>query len=460
MSKKTLLAASTLGLCLSLASFAQAQGAPDLSLDDFVPPVAGGPTEVQAEVSEDDGVVVAETAQDGLNHAYQSLVESGDDGIEEVVVPSGYATISVASADYRTYDNRNATLLSKRAAYTVAMARAQKQLVENVEGLTSACERSLSTTLESRDAGTGENRTNVSTNVTEQCREDVKGVLNGYVVYAVKDNAPEEKTVTVALASSTKTQQAAQRVGGALVLARDKNRAWDTLMAEITSPFAPPVGAVMMTDPDTGENIIVGYGSAIIRSNADPSTARKLQQSAERQAQMRANNALVSFLVGDEVYWTGGFEESQVEGAEQFEYLPAPQPADSADTPEKLLGAFMKKALEAVEDKGGEEKPEAVLSVRLFETTRDVFLNTLKQTEEFNVITKGQLPPGVRKKAFVQENGDWATAIAVFSNSMSPLPASAVEGAQAPGQGTTGGVNENAENPAGPTGQPTTKQDL
>ena len=44
-----------------------------LSAADFVPPAQGGSTEVKGEVEEEEGVVNAQSAQDGFNHAQQNL---------------------------------------------------------------------------------------------------------------------------------------------------------------------------------------------------------------------------------------------------------------------------------------------------------------------------------------------------------------------------------------------------
>ena len=196
-----------------------------------------------------------------------------------------------------------------------------------------------------------------------------------------------------------------------------------------------------ITNPKNGENIIIGYGSAIVRKNRSSRISRKLQKMSKQQALMRAKNSLVSFLQGDKIIWDSGFDENQIEKSEQYEDIKTPE--------------------------GKEE-------TRVFENTKDTFLNTFKMSEDFNSITKGKLPPGVKNKSFIDESGDWAFAIAVFSNSMTTRSAKAGRENKAAANQLDksanyekvidpeymktrkmqlhGGVNEKAANPKGPSG--------
>lgn len=434
---------------------------PTMSFDDFVPPVAGGPSQPAGEVKREAGAMVAPDAQTGLNHALKALLDSGHNGIKDIQVPSGYAVLSVASEDYRTYDNRNATLLSKRSAYVRAMARAQKQLVENFEGLVNTCNRAVSIRLESRDSGAGGNMTNSATESTESCKEQVSGVLAGYVLYALQDNAPKEKTVTVALASSSKTRTSAQRMGGAVIVAQDPRQAWEALMTEITATVVPPLGARMIVNPTTGETTVVGFGSAIVRQNSDAAVSRKLKEAAQQQALTRANSALVGFLQGDKVYWEGGFDERQVETSEQFEKVQPP-----GDAPKTGMVENLSRTVDSLLAKGTSVPAE---TIRPLDKTRSAFLNVFKQSDDIRVVTSGQLPPGVKHKGFVDKEGDWAVAISVYSTSLTERAkaaarenASAVEGSRAPSasgspaeKAIPGGLNDEAANPHGPSGQVT-----
>ncbi len=452
-------------LCLS-ASAAHA-GPQSLSLDDFVPPVAGGASEPTAAVTPAGAHLTAPDAQNGLAYAYQQLMVGGRNGVEEIAVPSGYAVLSMATEDYRTYENLNATLLSKRSAYARAYARAQKQLVTNFEGIKSVCTMSTRATLESRDGGSGENLSTSETSIAEQCRESAEGALAGYVLYSVQDNAPAENTVTVAIASSSKTRNAAQRAGGALIVAEDGRSAWDALMSEITAKLVPPLGARIIVNPRTGETTVVGFGSAIVRQNPDAAMARRLREASERQAQIRANRALIGFLQGDSVYWEGSFDERQVETAEQFEYVPPELSAPKTSLVERLSSQLASMLSEA------QASAPASGEIRPLDETRSGFLNVLKQSDDIRTVTQGQLPPGIKSRSFVDKDGHWAIAISVYSPSMM---ARAMEAGRENREASTtdtpkgptlpadrpvpGGLREGAPNPLGPSGQVTGKDDL
>lgn len=451
--------------CLSVANvFSQAQS---LSLDDFVPPVAGGASEPTAAVTAAGTHLSAPDAQNGLAYAYQQLMAGGRNGVEEIAVPSGYAVLSVATEDYRTYENLNATLLSKRSAYARAYARAQKQLVANFEGIKSVCTASTSATLESRDGGAGDNLSVSATSLADQCRESAEGALAGYVLYAVQDNAPAEKTVTVGIASSSKTRNSAQRAGGAVIVADDNRSAWDALMAEITANVVPPFGARIIVNPRTDETTVIGFGSAIVRQNPDAAMARRLSEAAERQAQMRANRALIGFLQGDSVYWEGSFDERQVETAEQFEYVPPEASAPNTTLVERLS--------QRLESMMGDAQVSGSTSaeIRPLDKTRSGFLNVLKQSDDMRTVTQGQLPPGIKSRSFVDKEGYWAIAISVYAPSLTaratqagrenreagsvPAPKGPTLPANRP---VPGGLDEGALNPQGPSGQVTGKDDL
>lgn len=440
--------------------------AEDFSFDEFVPPVKSeisdvDQLEIDGKVTEDDGVLISEKAQDGLNYALKELLNEDGDGVKSIAVSSGFAVISVATQSYKTYENRTATLLSKRQAYSIAMAQAQKQLVNDFEGIENACEKSFDSNLKTFDTGKQETVANVSTTGKETCKERVEGVLAGYVTYFVKDDVAN-KSVVVSLASSTKTRNSIKKVGGAVVQTDDTSKAWESIIAEITNGLVPPLGARLITNPITGENVVIGFGSAIVRKHKDASVSRKLKKTAKKQAQMRANNALVSFLNGDKVYWEGGFDESQSEESKDFEMALPPNSKDISVTP----------------------KQEAE-NTKIYDETQSSFLNVMKDSDIYKITTQGKLPPGVKPKSFIDKEGDWAIAISVYSSSMTAqAEKSGRENRSATGKldsyqkgsqnhsesvyeksGTKkllmkGGLDDEAENPAGPSGTVTNDSDL
>lgn len=427
----------TLFTCLAVVTSALAGDG--LDLDDFTPPASGGSKAVQQDVVEKDGLVQASNAQDGLNYAYQQLMDDGDDSVRLIAVPSGLAIIAVGSADYSTYDNRNATLLGKRAAFTRAMLQAQKHMTAHLEGATSSCTRAAREQLVTLDTGSDENQTNMATSTEESCRETVKGMIRGYVVYRV-DDLTDEKRVVVALASSTATRGAMQARNGAVVRTTDPKKAWKHVVTEITSGVVPPMGARMISNPETGENIIIGFGSAIVRQNRNKRVARKLARAAKKQAAIRANNSLVAFLSGDAVYWQGGFDQKQMETSQQFAVT------------------------------GTDEQPE----VEVLDQTRQAFVDALSMSDDYRAVTKGKVPPGVRIKTFIDQSGDWAMSVAVYRKS-AQAQARVAAGQNRAGTGsasgsgqavsgrklsTEGGLNEKADNPKSASGQVSSDHDL
>lgn len=431
-----------------------------LSLDDFLPPVAGGEVVSGEGETTDEGHVVAPHAQGGLAFAYEQLTADTGNGIVEITVPSGYAVLSLATEDYRVYDNLNATLLSKRSAYARAYARAQKQMVANFTPTHNVCTTSIRTSLEARDTGDDENMTIMGTSVGEFCKESVSGALAGYVLYSVQDNEPSEKSVTVAIATSSKTREAAQRVGPAVMVADDPSKAWDALIAEVTANVVAPLGARMIVNPESGEVTIVGFGSAIVRQNADESVARRLKAAAERQAQTRANRALIGFLQGESVYWQGSFDEREFETSEQYEYVPVELDAPKTDMMGRLVAQM--------DDVLGQSDSAAIESdgVQPLESTRSGFLNVLQQSEDYQVVSAGQVPPGVRTRSFVGQDGYWAFAISVYSASMTERAVAASQPVETTRFGDNaartpaGGMNDGALNPAGPSGKVTDESGL
>ena len=405
--------------------------AQQLSMDDFVPPAQGGTTAVEGQVSEDQGVVKAEKAQDGLNHAYEMLMAEDEEGVRQILVPSGLAVISVAKSIYSVYDNRNATLMSKRAAYVKAMLKAQKAMIEHRDGSLSVCAKGVEESMLTIDTGAGENMANTSEVVIEKCMEMVGGMLRGSVLYSVEDR-PGEKKVIVSVASSTKTRDAVKHLGGAVVESNDPQRAWAAIVSQITNGVIPPLGCRLITNPETGENIVIGFGSAIVRHNKNPKVADKLADVAKKQARMRSRNALVSFLKGDKVYWAGGFDETQLEASEQFEVV------DGEDTA------------------SGEDE------IKARDESRDVFINALGATDVYAAVTAGRVPPGVKTKIFLDKTKDWAIAVSVYSKSMERQATQAKDSKSRDGRPikVEGGVNDSAPNPAGPSGTVSKDTDL
>ena len=417
--------------------------AQNLDLDSFLAPVQGGDETVQGDVEVGD-TVHAETMQDGLNAANGLLAEDGD-GVLLVSTKTGLGTIARASASYNTYQNINATMLSKRGAYFRAYQEAKKQLVVNFDGVQNSCEGAVSDDLVVIDTGV-ESTANTLTETSEVCKETISGLLAAFVVFDVDDNVDDQE-VSISVASSTKTRSAFSRLGEAVIQTGDPNAAFQNLMVEIARFATPPMGARLITAPGSGEQVVVGFGSSIIRTNKNKSVAKRLAKAAKNNADTRARNALVQFLQGDNLYWEGGFDESQIEGSEQFQ-IP-------------------------VDEEGNVGDPQVL------DNERNVFLNTLTDSQAYSSVSSGKVPPGVRTRSFKSDDGYWQFSVAVFSQSATAQARQASrENKAASGkldqmesqQGSTkrpsralkveGGLTSGGINPQGPSGQVSDQEDF
>lgn len=433
MFKKTLLS-------LVLASaFGSAHANVDFDLNDLVP-ATDAPSETQAvntdDVKEVGDLVVAADPKAAVLVAHQSLIEDEGDGVKMIAVGSGIGILSTGSGSYETYENRNATLLSKRGAYMKAFQIAKKQLVENMEGMSNMCATAINETMDVIDTAT-EGAANTTSMMSDNCAESVKGALAGYVTFDVYDD-PSENLVRVSLISTPKTREQTKRKVGALTQTTEPNVIFKQIVADLQAGVMPPVGAKVITNAETGESFVLGFGSSIIRDNKNKSVKRKLLGMSKSQAQAKARNGLIAVMQGEQVYWEGGFTENQLEKNEQFEYPPESiNPVDA-----KVLA----------EDK-------------------HTFLNNIKSFDSYKSFAAGQVPPGVSVKTFKSSDGDWMLAVAVYAPSLEATAKQAAaenkkrvrEGQNASSDhkiSTTGGLTDGSNNTQGPSGQVSNANDL
>lgn len=426
-------------LSLVLASaFSTAHASADFDLNDLVP--ATNTAETQAvntdSVKEVGDVVVAADPKAAVLVAHQSLIEEEGDGVKMIAVGSGIGILSTGSGSYETYENRNATLLSKRAAYMKAFQIAKKQLVENMEGMSNMCATAINETMDIIDTAT-ESAANTTSMMSDNCAESVKGALAGYVTFDVFDD-PSENLVRVSLISTPKTREQTKRKVGAITQTTEPNIIFKQIIAELQSGVLPPVGAKVITNAETGESFVLGFGSSIIRDNKNNAVKRKLLNMSKSQAQAKARNGLIAVMQGEQVYWEGGFTENQLEKNEQFEYEPdSINPADA-----KVLAE-----------------------------TQHTFLNNMKSTDSYKSFASGKVPAGVSVKTFKSHDGDWMLAVAVYAPSLeAAAKQAAAENKQRVREGqtvgtnhkisTTGGLTDGGNNTQGPSGQVSNANDL
>lgn len=184
---------SVMGLS-SAATMAQ-----DFDLTDMMParPGQAAPTSGDYEVK--DNVVVADDEATAVTVAHQNLMENTQDGVMTIAVGSGIGVLSTGSASYQLFDNPNASLLSKRAAYNQAFWWL-KGLVEHQKGVNVVCSNLVSMSMDFIDSGT-DGMGNESVSSEEACSESVNGSVAGYVTYDVFDDV-DTKRVRVSVIST------------------------------------------------------------------------------------------------------------------------------------------------------------------------------------------------------------------------------------------------------------------
>ena len=419
---------SLLTVALGFSAVAQAQ---DFDLSDMMPARPGQAASADAVI--DGNIVVASDDTTAVQAAHQSLIETNEDGIRFIQVASGTGILSTGGAHYQTYDNMNATLLSKRGAYNQAYLVAKKQLVENMNGVDVHCSNLARVTMDVIDTGT-DSLANTENMMLERCRESVEGSLAGYVTFDVYDDT-DSNHVRVSLISTPKTRAQISLNRGAVTQTTEPNEIFRQVVTDINQGVLPPMGAKVLTNQETGEVILMGYGSAIIRDNSNPRVASQLKNTANRQSQTRARAALLGTLQGEEVYWQGSFDESQMETSQQFEYED-PYLQDPA-------------------------------TANLLNQDKELFLNHLTTSDDYGTITGGQLPAGVSLRSFTSEDGHWQYSVAVYSPTLEAVAAEAAAQTQQgiDGRGNRrisvfGGVNENAANPQGASGRVSKESNL
>ncbi|NMB45961.1 MAG: hypothetical protein GX998_06050 [Firmicutes bacterium] len=367
------------------------------STDDFLPPVEGGRTEIVAVVNEaDDGIVEAETAQDGFNYASQKLRDLGG-GFRQVMFGSGLGYMAGVTESYVVFENPNATQHSLRLAYVRAYTKAKAELTRGLRGLSGRGRDRLQESLDEVTTG-AESAYNFSTIYEEDLQQAVEGLLRGYVVYEV-EHRPEKKQVYVSLATSLKTISAVSNISGAVVQTSSLRAGMDYVLQQINLGIVPPVGGKIVFVPSTGETAVISFGSDIIRQHDDPTMARRLFQVAERVATVRANDAMIGLMNGDQVTWNTGLRTTTAYSQQEFQ--------------------------EVVED-------DPTIQHEVLDEVQHRFLNTMAVTDDYRSFRSGQMPPGVNTQLKTDEY--WVYAVNVYLPSVSGDAAEFYRQMQSPAQ--------------------------
>lgn len=110
----------------------------------------------------------------------------------------------------------------------------------------------------------------------------------------------------------------------------------------------------------------------------------KMRLNATKIAQMRAKDALLGMVIGDDTKWKSRLDETSLQTIKDFEVSDNAQDA----------------------------------SIKRFEKTRQNFLNIQKSSDQFQSIRQGVLPPGVVTKTFTSKDNAEMYAVSVYIPSL------------------------------------------
>lgn len=385
-----LLVAILAGVSLASASLAQ------VTADDFLPPVMGGPADVKdpAKVRKGKRLIEAADAQDAMNAAVaqnQADLKGGDTaevGAVMVKFPSGIGFVATGASVYRTMENPTATRIAKRKAYVIAFTQAKKNLAEVLGGLSSEGRETIRQALVSINLPK-EEMTNISTKSVEALTQVVDMMLRGFVIYEVKDDT-KQNTVWVSIVTTPRTRAQLARPAPNVVEVDDLREGLNQIINEVKAGVVPPVGGRLITMRKTGETALVGFGSAIVGSSQNAAVQAKLNLAAQKIAAMRAKDSLCGLIAGDRNTWVGSVVESHKDEVREFEPAFADDPLARGN-------------------------PEAAQKL---EKARQAFVARIEATDVYVSARRGILPPGIATRTWFDDGHAWAFGMSFYSSSL------------------------------------------
>ncbi|MDR2528925.1 MAG: hypothetical protein LBD04_07905 [Synergistaceae bacterium] len=371
-----------------------------ISADDFLPPAQADGAEKAALLAvkdeaavktEADPVLNAEvTTAPNLQDAINKVIEKPKTGCRIIAEPSGgYAFVATGQASYKAdHQNVTASRVAQRNAYVEAYMTAKSEMAKTAGEIVARGADGFDKKIETLDTEARALR-NVESELTESQLQTVRKVLKGYVTYAALDNG--KGTVYVTVVSTSKTRGKFSRSGTDGVSASSLKDGLNAVIAEIKNGFVPPVGGRIIEVPETGEVAFVGFGSSVVRYDPETDVQEELKLQAERVAGLRATDALVGILLGDDTRWTGHADESTVQQVKDFER----QQASDQTT------------------KGSDSE------INAYDQRKRAMLNSLSEGFNIQNLRQGTLPPGVIRETSLDDDEYFAYGIAVYVPSLS-----------------------------------------
>lgn len=382
------------GIALSIPVMGQVST--DIGVDDFLPVVSGGPSEVQnpsaVKIDAEHGIVEAATMQDAANAAVEVNVKEikkkkMESGCVPIKAGSGIGFVATGAGSYRKAPNNpTAERISKRQGYLKAFLAAKKELSSHLSGLSNEAQEEVFEYMRRENSLEEEMKDFISTSA-DSLRQATGMLLKGFVIYEVEDRV-EESMIYVSIATSPRTRGELVRPSSISVAVDSIREGLQHVIAEVRSGVVPPIGGRVVVVPSTGEAAFIGFGSQVVSYDENPAILAKSKLSAQRIADMRAADSLCGLIIGDETVWQGEVVSKHADVSRQF-------PVDEDDP---------------MDDEAGQSQMDAL---------RDGMMSTEVHTEVYKSARKGVLPPGLTKRTWIDDEGAWAYSMCVYMPSAS-----------------------------------------
>jgi hypothetical protein len=373
-------------LCASIGYAQDATGA--LSADNFITEAQGGSTDIAApaEVSVKNDVVTAATMQDAANKATELTFKIDEPPFKLITSKSGgVGAIASGRASYKTNaTNKDAIHLAIRHAYIAAFMEAKKNLAQGFNGLSNEGKTVLTEAL-TTIVGSDESLKNSGRSMEEVIQQRIAGFVRGYTIRQVKD-IPGESSICVTISVNGKSLGKFARPVPAVIETADVRTGITQAFDEIQRGIALPAGARAIIT-DSGETCFIGYGSALILDDDDPGMRSNLMNEARRIAETRALDSLSGMLNGDSLIWENKLSEKYVSSLKDFVDVSGNDA--TADLSQKGIQ-------------------------KLAQRKEEMLTRTSTQTATQS-IRRGEIPPGVVRQTFRDNDNVWYYAVAVYN---------------------------------------------
>jgi hypothetical protein len=365
--------------------------------DDFLPVQKGGKAEVESpaavEVDQKTNTVSAKTGQDAVNAA-RDLTQGKAKGTSgrgacHVDFPSGPGVVATGKANYFLVKNPTLSRINQRQAVLEAFMLAKKAMAELLGGLDNDGAEEIRKSLSQLyDADLENGLANRNRESVATVKQSLDLVLRSFVIHEIQDkqDADGSGSIYVTIAISPKTTLQVDRLAGGFVTEGSLSEGINRVIDEVQSGVVAPVGARFIEVPGTNETAFVGFGAAVVGDNEDPEIRKELLETALTEAEMYANDSLCGLLHGDRTAYEGEIPEKHRNTTQQYAKILAEAP-DTVAPQERTV-----------------KLDRAVKSIVSEKVTAEVLSNA----------RKGRVPAGVTKKSWLDDDKQWAYAIAVY----------------------------------------------